>query len=444
MTAEKTMKTMNRTNEILLALGLLLLPSFAHAGAIGGWGRVSLFGTWLRSSTPGQPSTTFSELMGTATVRSKPADEGGYEYAVDLRGSTYPSSEERKSRFSIYDAYAGARTTGGVFGVKLGQMWINDLGGLGSFAGVLAEVRQPKPSPAGRLRFGVFAGLEPEILDVGYASGVRKGGVYLALDGASIRKHVLGYVLVRNSGKTERSVLTLTNFIPSGRKFFLYQAAEYDVAKPGGLGKSGLNYIFANARYAPIPLVEVQGTYHHGRSIDARTITLDQLNGRPVDARKIEGFLFETIGGRVTFTLLPTLRVYGGYSRDRHNQDEGTSGRTTVGLFASNVAGSGFDVSVSDNRTHRKSSSYDAWYASLGRSLGQKFYFSADYSSSLSILRWVGSNGVTVETRPRMKRYSLYGMWNVSRSFSFMITGERIKEDETTQNRILTGLMYRF
>ena len=49
---------------------------------------------------------------------------------------------------------------------------------------------------------------------------------------------------IRNQGVTERNVLSTTNFLPFGREFFLYQAAEYDLTGPGGIGSGGLAYFF--------------------------------------------------------------------------------------------------------------------------------------------------------------------------------------------------------
>ncbi|MGE5237070.1 MAG: hypothetical protein ACM3O7_12040 [Acidobacteriota bacterium] len=57
-------------------------------------------------------------------------------------------------------------------------------------------------------------------------SAVRKGGAFVALEADDGRRHVLGYVRIQNSGLTESSVLTFTNFIPSGRRFALLISAE--------------------------------------------------------------------------------------------------------------------------------------------------------------------------------------------------------------------------
>ena len=47
-------------------------------------------------------------------------------------------------------------------------------------------------------------------------------------------------------------------------------------------------------------------------------------------------------------------------------------------------------------------------------------------------------------TRPSSRRYSLSGIFNLSRAFSLFVTGEQLVDDETTQNRGLLGLTFRF
>ena len=107
------------------------------------------------------------------------------EYGFDGRGATYGAGgADRQNRFSLWDAWVGGRFADGALGVRVGQQWITDLGGLGSVGGALVEV----PREAGRRgklrpRFGLFGGLEPKGFEAGYVSGVKKGGAYAALDG---------------------------------------------------------------------------------------------------------------------------------------------------------------------------------------------------------------------------------------------------------------------
>ncbi len=431
----------------LVAFAALAAPANARAQS-GGWGRVSLFlqGSQSRPDD-GSPTFTSNEAVASLTLRSAEPEANGFEYSLDARGSTYGTGgEDRTSRFTIWDAWVGARLAKGAVGVRVGQQWITDLGGLGSVGGALVEWRGRKGKGKGKLRprFGLFGGLEPKGWESGWVSGVKKGGAYAALDGDGGRRHVLGFVTIRNSGLTERSVLTTTNFLPVGKKLFFYVAGEYDVAKPGGQGDAGLSYAFVNARWSISSTVELQGLYHRGRSYDARTITQDQVDGRPVDPRLLNAFLYESGGGRLTVEVARGVRVFAGYAQDRGNRDDGATGRITAGFHASNVFRSGIDVTVSDSRIDRTGSSYDSWYGSIGRSFGSRVYVSLDYATALSVLRFTGSNGIVVETRPQTRRFSLNGSINLGRSLSLLLMAERGTGDFGTETRGSAGLSLRF
>lgn len=432
---------------LLLALFALLVAPAGPAAAqsLPGWGRFSLFGQYGRSNSDGGGSLTYSDLQAAFTLRSATGgDDAGMEYAIDSRGSSYGATD-RTNRLYLYDAWVGGRLSGTVT-ARVGQMWLNDLGALGAVGGILAEVHPQADWAIGRPRIGIFGGLEPEAFDVGYAQGVKKYGGYLAVDGEGARRHVLGYVTIRNQGLVERSVVSMTNFIPVGREFFLYQSAEFDLVGPGGAdGGKGLNYFFVNARWAPVTRLEFQAVFHRGRSIDTRTITQDQIDGRPVSPSALQGLLYESIGGRITLEIAKNVRVFGGYAQDRNNSGDAATGRISAGIWAYNLVGSGFDLTVSDNRYQQPGgTSYDGWYASLGRTIGSRAYLSVDYSTALSVLRILGEGGVTVESRPRSRRYALSGNVNVSRVVSVLLTAERLRDDTSTQDRGLLGLSFRF
>ena len=300
-----------------IVLPLFVLAGRAEAQSAPGYGRITLFGNYMQTTrNDGGPNSSYTEISALVNVVSKTADDGGFEYALDARGAEYPS-ESQTNRVSLYNAWLGGRIPGGGLGLRVGQMWLNDLGGLGAVGGVQVEARPFAPSKNLQFRVGLFGGLEPDLYQVGYVNGVKKYGGYLALDGERGWKNVLGYVLIKNESVTERSVVTMLNFIPIGKEFFLYQAAEIDTTGPAGSGGGpGVTYMFVNARYQPAAWVELQALYHHGRSIDTRSIAQDILNGRPVDPRALDGFLFGSIGGRVTFMPVPTVRVWGGYAEE--------------------------------------------------------------------------------------------------------------------------------
>lgn len=422
---------------VLAAIAAWGAPAVAQSAL--DWGRISVFGQVIRTKNVDGTTSAYNELSGTVSIHTPPRDLDGMEFSLDARGSEYPSVANRDPRWTVYDAWVGGRVANGKVAVRLGQMYLNDLGALGGVGGLALETR------AGKIRMGVFGGLEPKGYDPGYVQDVKKGGAYVAYDGERGWRDVLGFVTIRNQNLAERNVLTTTNFIPIGREFFLYQAAEYDLTGPGGVGNGGLAYFFATARWAPVRAFEIQALYQHGRSIDARSITQDQIAGRPIDAKSLDGFLFDSMGGRATVEFARGWRAWAGYYQDKSNRDDVAQDRLQFGLSAMNVAGSGFDVFVSDNRTNRPgSNSYDAWYFSLGRSLGSKFYLTLDYSTSLSVLQLTDTGGLTIVNRPSSRRYSLSGIWNMSRSFSLLVTGEQLDDDTATQNRWLLGLTYRF
>jgi hypothetical protein len=334
---------------------------------------------------------------------------------------------------------------GGHVLVRAGQMWLNDLGALGSIGGGLLEFGQLNTGKRLRFRVGAFGGLEPRILEPGYTSNVTKFGGYVALDGNGAQKHVVGYVNVRNKSLTERSVLSVTNYIPVGQVFFLYQAAEVDLSGPGGEGDGGLSYFFANARIAPVRRADLQLTYHRGRSIDARTITDDILNGRPVTSKQLEGFLYESANARLSVEVVKNVRVFAGYGQDKNDSSAAATGRLSFGVYSSNLFKSGIDVNVTDYRYDQPGgSSYDSWYASVGRSFGSKVYLTADYSSSLSIIRYTQSSGIVIESKPSTKRFGGSAMINLTRAMSLMVTGEHTQGDDYKEARVMSGITYRF
>jgi hypothetical protein len=409
------------------------------------WARVSIYGNTASTTTDEGLQNTFNELIANVTFESATGDAATYEYRADIRLAGYPGALGRPRRVSIYDAYAGVRLFDGSVSVRGGQMWLNDLGGLGSIGGGAVEWRQHPNANGSRWRAMLFGGLEPKIMQAGYVSSVLKVGGLAAYDGAGMRRHVVGFVHVRDQGMTERSVVSFTNYLPLDKRLFVYQAAEWDVAGPGVSGAGSLTYFFANGRYLATDKIEVQGTFPRGRSIDSRSIIRDQLDGRPVDPKALDGMKYESVTGRVTVTILPHLRVFGGYGQDRNNRDDAVAGRVTFGAYASNVFKTGIDATISDSRIDRGASgSYDSWYASIGRSVGGRLYLTGDYSSSLSVFHFTSLNGFLIETRPLTRRFAISGVVNAMRGASLLITAERVLDSNATQTRLLSGITYRF
>jgi hypothetical protein len=431
-----------------LTSGGSVKPVFAQFGrlssALRPSGQVSVYTNVSQTALEAGISRGFREMSTSATYSLPERDTDGVIYKIDIRHA-HDIGASRPDRVSIYEAYAGARAADGRLMVRGGHLWLNELGALGSIAGGMVEVRsRPDPdSNISTIRAGGFAGREPNVFTYGYAANVKKYGAYVAMDGARARRQVVGFVSNKYGSLTERSVITAMNFLPIGQKFFLYQAAEYDVSAPGGKARGGLNYFLTNVRIAPTARLELQGNFSRGRSIDARGITEDSLTGRAVSPTALEGFLYESTGGRVTVEVAPRVRLNAGYARDKNNRDDAPTGRITFGGYAGNIAGSGFDVSASNSVVDRSTGAYHSRYVSLGRQLGRAVYVSGDFATSLAIVRFSRSDGVVVELRPHTTRMTGSATINVGRATSLLLNVDRTLDDGAREWRVLSGISYR-
>jgi hypothetical protein len=61
----------------------------------------------------------------------------------------------------------------------------------------------------------------------------------------------------------------------------------------------------------------------------------------------------------------------------------------------------------------------------------------------LSVVRFTRADGVTVEFQPHTRRYSATGTWNVNRTISLLVTGERARDDTVSERRLLSGITFR-
>ena len=421
-------------------------PALAQSGSRASRpsGQASVYTNVSRMEVDGGLGRDVREITTSATYSLPERDTDGLVYAFDLRHS-HDAGGSRTDRLSIYEGYVGARGAGGRLLMRAGHLWLNELGGLGAVAGGTVEVRRRPDvlSNVSSMRIGAFAGVEPNVFQRGYVDGVRKYGAYVAFDGEHARRQTVGLVNVRHGSMTERSVVTAMNFLPVGRRLFMYQAAEIDVSAPGGQSHRGLNYFLSNVRVAPTLRFDLQGTFSRGRSIDARGIADDTLNGRSVSPATLEGFLYESMGGRVSVEVAPRVRINAGYARDKNNRDDKPTSRVTVGGFAGNIGRSGFDVSASDALMDRATGPYHSRYVSIGRQLGRAVYLSGDVTTSLAVLRFSRSDGILVEMRPHTTRVTGSAVVNVSRTASLLVMLDRTVDDATHDLRVLSGITYR-
>jgi hypothetical protein len=428
----------------VLAMVVRSLPAHAQTPPPRPSGRVSFYLTTDSRRPDGLAASTAFDFATSFTFRTPEIDAAGLEAGIDLRHTAY-SVEGRPQRLSIYDGYAGARFGAkGQFRVRAGHMWLPDLGTAGSLAGGLVEYRSRPVGAPRRVTAGVFGGAEPLGYEMGYAAGVTKYGGYVSFENGYLERHVIGLATIRNGGLTERTMLSVANYIPAGKSFFAYQALEYDLQGPAnGAATGGLSYFMVNARATASPKVELQGTYNRGRSINARQLTDDVLNGRPLTAQALDGLRYETAGGRLSVKVAKQIEIYGGYYRDRNNREDVATGRLTLGFYSSNLFASGFDVSGSDALIDRPSGPYHSRYVSVGHTLGRKMYLSGDFSTSLAVVRFLRSDGVAIETRPWTRRFSANLSATLNRQFSLIGVVDYSVDEGLKDLRIMTGLTYR-
>ncbi len=408
-------------------------------------GRVSVYVSGAKTSQMDGPGYGYGDVMTAVNYELSDRESDGVEYGLDMRHAAY-TVQGRAPRVSVYTGYVGTRLAGGALKARVGHLWLDDLGGLGAVAGAHLEGRTAAVIPTsglGRWRAGVFGGLEPNVYTLGYGESVRKIGAYGALEGARGRRHVAGYVNIHNGALTERSVLTVTNYLPAG-PLSVYQAAEYDLSPPaGGRGHDGLTYFFSNARVNVSRRLELLGTLSRGRSVDTRGLSDDIQAGRAVTQQSLDGLRYESVGGRATVEVLPRLRVHAGYSRDKNNRDDASTGRWQVGAFGGNIFNTGLDVTVSDNRTARPDGSYHSTYLSMGRELGRRIYATAEYSTALSQVRFVRGDGIMIDSRPETKRAGVNGSILFWRSTSLLLSAERTTGNDYKELRVLAGITVR-
>lgn len=445
------MRRLDRIALSLPVLGLLLVAAAPARGQVvtptrpvRPTGRISFYVNASQIRPTDTPSVTMGDFITNVSSSLADADGDGLEYGLDVRHASY-TDRTRTARVSMYDGYVGGRFADGHVRVRAGQMWLSDLGGLGAVAGAVVEYKQgPTTAAAGRLRVGMFAGTEPKPYELGSVAGIRKIGGYGILEGNGGRRHVAGYVRLADRNLIERSVITTSNFVPIHSKYFVFQAAEYDLVGPAGQGSGGLTYLMVNAHGSPTRRLDLQGLYHRGRSIDTRSITEDVLAGRPLRDGALDALLYASAGGRVSVHVARDVRVQAGYTRDKNNRDSADTGRISLGVSSGNIAGSGVDVTVTDYRISRPTGQYNSLYASVGRQIGRAVYLSGDYSSSVSIVRFTRSDGITVETRPETTQIGLSAVVMTGRHISLSVTAETTHDNDVSDVRVLAGMTYRF
>ena len=169
------------------------------------------------------------------------------------------------------------------------------------------------------------------------------------------------------------------------------------------------------------------------------------LNGRPIDPKAVEGFMFESVGGRVTYEVVRNVRVFGGYTRDRDNVGDPARQRYQAGVWMSNVAKTGLDINITEWRVQQAGlTTYNSLYVSVGKNILPRVYVNGEYNQSVSRLRLLTGNAFTLISNPQTHRYALSSTIRVTRPVSVLLNVERMVDAYSSEYRVMAGLTYRF
>ena len=134
---------MLRRFAMLAALAAWGAPAVAQSAL--DWGRISVFGQVIRTKNTDGTTSDYNELSGVRHDPHAAAGPGRHGVLPRRPRLRVPVRHEPRSALTVYDAWVGGRIANGKVAVRLGQMYVNDLGALGGVGG-LSSRRGPARS----------------------------------------------------------------------------------------------------------------------------------------------------------------------------------------------------------------------------------------------------------------------------------------------------------
>ena len=126
---------------LVMMAGIGVAPASAQTRAVRPTGRVSFYTNLSQLKPVDGASVVSGDFITNASYMLPDTDGNGMEFGMDVRHADY-TDRRRATRVSVYDGYVGGRFANGHVRIRAGQMWLNDLGGLGSVAGGVVEFKQ--------------------------------------------------------------------------------------------------------------------------------------------------------------------------------------------------------------------------------------------------------------------------------------------------------------
>ena len=247
------------------------------------WGRVAFFGNVVQHAATA--SASHDQRVDREPRRSnRPrATRSITNTGRDVRFAGYPGSSDRSRRVSIYDALRGrpsARRHGSACGpARCGSTtWAASGRSAADSSRCGQQPRQGARTMArGAVRRSRAEGdgrRLREQRDQGRRSSPRSTAPgFAATSSASSRCGTGSHRALGDRRQQPPAARQAAVRLPGGR-----------IRRQDGRGvrAGSLTYFFVNARYTANRCLEIQGSYHRGRSFDSRSIVRDQLDGRPV------------------------------------------------------------------------------------------------------------------------------------------------------------------
>ncbi len=329
----------------------------------------------------------------------------GTEYRLNLRQSMRSS---RTPPLVVNDGYVGYRFGAqGQVRVRAGHMWLPDSA---RRAGSRADSSRPPAAPVGRgvrrARRSVRRPRGPRLhhgLCAERPESRRLCGARTGIPAAAHRRlhaHPAGAFV-------ERSVVTVTNFVPMGFA---------GLHLPGGGVRPHRSRQRRGTSRAGVPARQ--------RARDCRTAGRSAGHGPagPIDRRAhVDRRTAQRTRRDAGAPRRPAVRV-GGRTRDRRSrakhphlrwlhprpgQPKRSAHRPPAHRWTRGKRGWFRPGRVRLEFAHRlPAGDYHSSYVSIGHSLGRRGYLSVDYATSLSVVRFIRSDGVVIDTRPRTRRVS--------------------------------------
>ena len=169
-------------------------------------------------------------------------------------------------------------------------------------------------------------------------------------------------------------------------------------------------------------------------------LTDDVLNGRPLTPQAVDGLRYETVGGRVSVKVVRDVEVYGGYARDRNNRDDAADRARHDRRLRHATCST--PASTCRARTRGSIARPGPIIPGISRSAAAsaaRVYVSGDYSTSLAVVRFLRSDGVTIETRPWTRRLSGNVSATLNRQFSLIGVVDYTMDEGMNDLRVMTG-----